>query len=229
MACSNRKGNNPTALNAIEIPNDLAISLQNNQPQVFEKLKNNGCLVIFVEFDVLQKNEEFQYRSKGSNTRGGDSSSKSAGTSKGVSAYSVVGQGDNIKDNSTSVHLEGKRKLKQVSGFVVGVTVVNTNKQKINSEQAKQVATLLDMRAKQIHKEYEAFELYTYEMVRTEINNFLKPFGLHTSSSDIFEHALLNRAGIVEEPKSCGWANPKKEKMHYMLNWIFLSSLSKQL
>lgn len=226
MTCLGRESQASTALQAIEIPNQLAMQLQDEKPEVFTQLQKNACLVAFVEFDLIPPrltHETWRGTVLGAEptrgmTRGGSGEETTHGMSKGVSAYTVIGQGSHTQDHSQSTTETGTRRLTKISVYVVGAMVVNTNEQELSFEQANTVGKMMQMRAQELGSQYQACKVYTFSELNTDLNRYLQKNNVNTSYTDIFEHAMLHLASITENPRECHFNKSEKTPQYFFMD-----------
>ena len=210
MTCLGRKSQSTSAMQAIELPNQLAASLHDQQPELFDQLQKSSCIVVFVEFDVIQPHHDWEesgnIRVAGLESLRGESQDGPVmrGTSKGISAFSVVGQGSYAYDHSHTVCETGTRKLSNIHVYGVGAMVVNTHEQELTDLQAANIETMMRMRAKELGRIYSAHKTYTYNDLDNAIAAHIeKKYGISTTNTNIFENAMLKLTPIDENPYRC--------------------------
>lgn len=220
MTCLGRANKNSTSMQAIEIPNDIAMEVSNDNPELFKKLQENSCMVVFVEFNLQQDNyNTYESSYRGSGERGVTRGYSDEGNSKGISGYSVIGQGSSTQDMSITIGESGIRKLSQIYIYNVGALVVNTNEKKLSSEQSKTIVDMMKLRVDELNNLSNNFKAQDYTSLLSEMNEFLRQFGVNTKTSDIFEHAMLKLAEITEQPKLCKTCASQKTPEYFFMDF----------
>jgi hypothetical protein len=235
MTCLGRKSSSSTALQAIEIPNLLAAEMREDKPELFEQLQKNACLVAFVEYDLIQPQPTYATSSSSMfTTRGGpvmrgvdmgmtrggfnesfsSSATRGGGGSIGVSAYSVIGQGSQAQDHSSSVYESGQKKLKKIHVYLIGAIVVNTNEQTLVPAQCENIAKLMQARANELNNLYLPYKTYKFHNLNAEMEDYVKKYNITCTHTDILEHAILRLGSIDENPTGCQ-TNPSQQTPQY--------------
>lgn len=216
MTCIGRKNDSKSAYQATEIPNDIALEINKVSPEFFKQLQQSSSLIIFVEFDFEPRYRYSNSYFSGGTTRGGGTRGLES-VSKGLSAYSVIGQGSQTSDNSSKVSEDGTYTLSKISLFGIGAIVVNTNDKKLESEQAKNLVKMMQIRAEQLADIYKLYKPCTYDSLVSDLNEYLKKHELNTKT-DIFEHSLLHIASIQEKPTECHFARSELTPQYFFLD-----------
>ncbi len=223
MTCLGRQSCSSSALQAIEIPNLLATDLKENNPELFTQLQKNACLVAFVEYDLIQPepiycaNSFTMFATRGGSVMRGDDRAMARGgledsflssniggdVFKGVSAYSVIGQGSQAQDHSFSIYECGERKLSNIHVFLVGAIVVNTNQQVLVPAQCENIASLMQERANELNNLYLPYKTYKFRNFTEEMATHVQKFNINLTNTDIVEHSILRLGLIDENPTEC--------------------------
>lgn len=229
MTCLGRNSGAAVALKATEIPNDFADKLNQEQPEVFAAMEKNACMVIYLNYDLVQHGarESADRRPSGGvlQSAGGFQSARhseryeiveqSVGGSRDISHHAVIGDGGAVKDNSITIREEGTRYLSSVEVYAVQALVVNTQNQPFPVEQGQRVVDLMKQSAQKLNNTYLPHKRFGFEQLVAELNRHLQPYRITTNNTDIFENTLLTVAACDLSPASCEYT-PHPSKPDYI-------------
>lgn len=213
ISCIGRKSKHNSAFQAIEIPNLVSLEMKENTPELYDKLKNSACVVALVEYEIKEVHESSSYANQGTYQMRGE---------RGISAHSVVFEGSQTHDNSSSISLSGVRTVRSVELYIVAPMVINTLRVKPSEQQYANIRRLMMERLQQLNNDYSVYKSVLYNSFIEEINGDLKPFGMSAINPRfLIVHTLLSLGSIPNIPAEYYMVPSKLDLRYFFVDLKF--------